>query len=66
MHSKVHLIFFTLLSMIACDHPILYEISTRPWLYELTQKYGKSITKIKDIPTQEFDYLKITILKLFG
>ena len=39
-------------------HPIIYEISTRPWLYELSQKYGKSITKLKDIPLSEFDTLK--------
>nr|CAL92191.1 amylase [Eudiplodinium maggii] len=41
-----------------CKHPILYEISTRPWLYELSKKYGKSIKKLKDIPLEEFDYLK--------
>ena len=58
MPSTKYLIFFALLSLIACDHPILYEISTRPWLYELSKKYGRSITKLRDIPTQEFDYLK--------
>ena len=50
-------IFFVLLTIIDCNNPILYEISTRPWLYELSQKYGKKITKIKDIPLQELDYL---------
>ncbi|EDR21699.1 hypothetical protein, conserved [Entamoeba dispar SAW760] len=39
-------------------YPVVYEISTRPWLYELTQKYGKSITKLRDIPLEEFDRLK--------
>ena len=29
-----------------------------PWLYELSKKYSKSITKLKDIPLNEFDYLK--------
>ena len=53
-----HLIFFALISIALAAHPILYEISTRPWLYELSQKYGKTISKIKDIPTQEFDNLK--------
>lgn len=33
----------------------LLEISTRPWLYLLSKKYSKSITKIKDIPVSEFD-----------
>ena len=36
----------------------LYEISTRPYFYLLTQKYGRSITRIRDIPTAEFDDLK--------
>jgi glycosidase len=45
-------------ALIQAKHPILYEISTRPWLFELSKKYGKSITKIKDIPLEEFDYLK--------
>ena len=52
------LIFFVLFAYVFSAHPILYEISTRPWLYELSQKYGKSITKLKDIPTTEFDNLK--------
>ena len=39
-------------------YPILYEISTRPWLYELSQKYGKSITTLKGIPLEEFDTIK--------
>ena len=57
MHSKI-LIFFALFVLVVSDHPILYEISTRPWLYELSQKYGKTITKIKQIPTAEFDNLQ--------
>ena len=39
-------------------HPILYEISIRPWLYELSKKYSKTISKIKEIPLEEFDILK--------
>ena len=34
-------------------NPSLLEISTRPWLYELSQKYGKSITKLNQIPDAE-------------
>jgi hypothetical protein len=52
------LIFFALFVYVFSAHPILYEISTRPWLYELSQKYGRSITKLKDIPLGEFDNLK--------
>ena len=48
-------IFF--LKIIACYHPTIYEISTRPWLYELSQKYKKNITTLKDIPLEEFDKL---------
>ena len=57
MNSKL-LIFFALFVYVFSAHPILYEISTRPWLYELSQKYGRSITKLKDIPLGEFDNLK--------
>lgn len=52
------ILLFTLLFLVDCKHPILYEISTRPWLYELSKKYGKSISKLRDIPLEEFDYLK--------
>ena len=38
-------------------HPIMYEISTRPWLYELSQKYGKTI-KLANVPTEEIQALK--------
>ena len=58
MGVKEYLIFLILIVIIECKHPILYEISTRPWLYELSKKYGKEITKIKDIPLSEFDFLK--------
>jgi hypothetical protein len=37
---------------------VLYEISTRPWLYTLTKKYKRPITKLADIPDEEFLYLK--------
>lgn len=37
---------------------ILYEISTRPWLYTLTKKYKRPITKLNDIPDEEFLALK--------
>lgn len=36
------------------EHPIMYEVSTRPWLYELSTKYGRAIDKLNDIPDQEF------------
>ena len=52
-----YLIYFALLVLVLNDHPILYEISTRPWLYELSKKYGRSITKLVDIPTKDFDEL---------
>ena len=54
----IYFFFLLLLSLINCKHPILYEISTRPWLYELTQKYNRPITKLKDIPLEEFDNLR--------
>ena len=61
--------FFILFFLTECKHPILYEINIRPWLYELSKKYEKSITKIRDIPLQELDYLKengIDIIWMMG
>jgi glycosidase len=69
MLDKIFLIFFILVSKIDCNHPTLYEISTRPWLYELSQKYGKEITKLRNIPLEEFDYLSnkgIEIIWMMG
>ena len=37
---------------------VLYEISTRPWLYSLSKKYKTNISKLSDIPDEEFHYLK--------
>lgn len=34
--------------------PQMWEISTRPWLYSLSQKYNSNITKLSQIPVQEF------------
>ena len=58
MKFQISLLFCSLLLLIQCKHPILYEISTRPWLFELSKKYQRSITKLRDIPLEEFDYLK--------
>eukprot|EP00762_Andalucia_godoyi_P004687 ANDGO_03533.mRNA.1 hypothetical protein (macronuclear) len=49
--------------------PTLYELSTRPWLYELSSKYGRTLTKITDIPMSEFQSLKnagVDIVWLMG
>eukprot|EP00696_Hemimastix_kukwesjijk_P002005 gnl/Hemi2/12449_TR4245_c0_g1_i1.p1 gnl/Hemi2/12449_TR4245_c0_g1~~gnl/Hemi2/12449_TR4245_c0_g1_i1.p1 ORF type:complete len:550 (+),score=133.09 gnl/Hemi2/12449_TR4245_c0_g1_i1:162-1652(+) len=35
----------------------VYEISTRPWLYELSQKYGREISTLADIPQLELQQL---------
>ena len=50
-------IFISLLFICSCKHPFLYEINTRPWLYELSIKYKKPITRLTDIPLKEFDEL---------
>ena len=57
IHTKLTL-FISLLSLIFCKHPFLYEINTRPWLYELSQKYERSITKLSEIPLEELDELQ--------
>ena len=59
----------TILSLSSQKHPVLYEISTRPWLYELSQKYSKEIKKLRDIPIKEFESLKekgIDIIWMMG
>lgn len=38
--------------------PQMWELSTRPWLYALSQKYGKPITKLSQIPMSEFQALR--------
>ena len=50
-------IFLILLITVFCRHPLVFEISTRPWLYELSKLYGKNITKLREIPLEEFDEL---------
>ncbi|EME27564.1 hypothetical protein Gasu2_39900 [Galdieria sulphuraria] len=37
---------------------ILYEISSRAWLYELKEKYGTRINSLADVPLSEFYELK--------
>ena len=56
IYQKI-LLLLSIISLIESKHPILYEINTRPWLYELSKKYNKSIKKLKDIPLEEFDNL---------
>ncbi|KAK2948701.1 putative Calcium/calmodulin-dependent protein kinase kinase 2 [Blattamonas nauphoetae] len=34
-------------------HPLLYEISTRPWLYQLSVKYKQDISKLSQVPDSE-------------
>eukprot|EP00698_Gefionella_okellyi_P023976 TRINITY_DN8342_c0_g1_i1.p1 TRINITY_DN8342_c0_g1~~TRINITY_DN8342_c0_g1_i1.p1 ORF type:complete len:524 (-),score=84.56 TRINITY_DN8342_c0_g1_i1:420-1991(-) len=34
-------------------NPNMFEISTRPWLYLLSQKYGRNISTLSDIPDPE-------------
>ncbi len=58
MIDQKFLLFFALIFLCECKHPILYEISTRPSLYELSKKHGKEIKNLRDIPLEEFDYLK--------
>ena len=56
--SQTLFLFLIIFPLITSKHPVLYEISTRPWLYELSKKYSKQITKLRDIPLSEFDTLK--------
>jgi hypothetical protein len=40
------------------NSPIMYEISTRPFLYEMSQKYGRPGMKLRDVPMDEFQKLR--------
>ena len=48
------LVFVIVVGSVICGRPRILEISTRPYLYSLSEKYGRSITKFRDIPDQEF------------
>ncbi|KAF2077465.1 hypothetical protein CYY_001238 [Polysphondylium violaceum] len=37
---------------------MMYELSTRPWLYNLSQQYNMDIVTLNDIPMQEFQKIK--------
>ncbi|GAM22240.1 hypothetical protein SAMD00019534_054150 [Acytostelium subglobosum LB1] len=37
---------------------MMYELSTRPWLYNLSQQYNRNISKLSDIPIEEFQKIK--------
>jgi len=45
--------------------PQMLEISTRPWLYALSQKYGRNLTRFSDIPDAELDAIQSRVLPLF-
>eukprot|EP01027_Heterolobosea_sp_BB2_P008076 GEZU01011991.1.p1 GENE.GEZU01011991.1~~GEZU01011991.1.p1 ORF type:complete len:549 (-),score=165.91 GEZU01011991.1:326-1972(-) len=36
----------------------MYEISTRPWLYNLSKKYNQNITRISQVPFSEFEAIR--------
>jgi len=38
--------------------PKVYEISIRPWLYELSLKYNKPKMMLRDVPSTEYQKLK--------
>ena len=57
MFKKIS-ILISLLFICSCRHPVIYEINTRPWLYELSVKYKTPITRIENIPLQEFDEIR--------
>lgn len=52
------LVFILFCSFLVAQNPFLYQISTRAWLFELSEKYARPITKLKDIPIAEFQALK--------
>jgi hypothetical protein len=38
------------------QHPHLYEVNTRPWLHELSQRHGRTV-RLGDVPEDEWDAL---------
>ena len=53
-HPFMLSLFLSLASTLTTPQTLL-EISTRPYLYELTQRYGKDISKLSEIPDEVFD-----------
>ncbi|EFA77836.1 hypothetical protein PPL_09334 [Heterostelium album PN500] len=37
---------------------MMYELSTRPWLYNLSQQYNQNFTQLSQIPMEEFQKIK--------
>jgi len=75
--SSLCLFFFLFMSVSAVarnglsmpKNPSVIELSARPWLYELSKKYGRTITALSDVPMEEFVYYKnrgIDIVWLMG
>ena len=66
MKSKIYIIISLLITIITTKelglpslpkYPSIYQLSTRPYLYDLSKKYGKTIRALRDIPESEFqDY----------
>jgi len=51
------------------QNPSVIELSARPWLYELSKKYGRTIKALSDVPLDEFLYYKkrgIDVVWLMG
>src|SRR5687768_725262 len=47
----------------------MLELSTRPWLYSLSQKYGRDISRLQDVPDEELQDIvnqNFTMLWMMG
>ncbi len=66
--SIVIIALFLITMVVADDYPHLIELSARPWLYELSKKYGKHI-RLEDVPDLELHEFKakgMTAIYLLG
>ena len=64
MNTLKTILLFTILTLTTQSlsarpkYPSLYQISTRPFLYQLSQEYGQTLTSLRDIPDKVFTDFK--------
>jgi hypothetical protein len=56
---KILILILFAINLIYCNNDVLYQISTRPWLYELAQKYKTNTTYMKLINVPDSEYIKL-------
>ncbi|KAL0216508.1 hypothetical protein P9112_008692 [Eukaryota sp. TZLM1-RC] len=61
MKLPLLLLFFTVFTLsfatVSLRNQAIYEISARPWLYELSKKYSRPMTSLDHVPNEEIQHI---------